>query len=219
MTKDSAAIRDQLGNDPDTVFFLNADYDENIGIDELSTVISGKTLGNSWIVGSSTNGLVGTNTATEGGGQQVVGGSARVETIKRIVNPNNTFREHFSDTIFKDTNSPNTANWDTTNLRLAMSDSGNHSTTYNTIATMLTTFLNEETVLTATIFANETRWNPNDLIKYFISADGGNNWQEFTIGVKQSFNFIGQDLRVKIVFFGNGAGDTYIEDLQVEYTI
>jgi len=40
MTKDSAAIRDQLGNDPDTVFVLNADYFETIGVEELALAMS-----------------------------------------------------------------------------------------------------------------------------------------------------------------------------------
>jgi len=219
MTKDSAAIRDQLGNDPETVFFLNADYDEEVGIDELSTIASTKTLGDAWIVGTATNGLVGVNTGTVGGGQQVVGGSGRIETIQRIVNPNDLFREHFTDEIFKDTGAPNTANWDTTNLRLAMSDSSDHSKAYNTTATTSQIFKNEQTVLTATLFADETKWNHNDLIKYFLSADGGENWQEFELGVEQTLLIKGEDLRVKIVFFGNGAKDTYIENLQVKYTI
>src|SRR3990167_8453574 len=126
MTKDTAAIRDQLGTDPDTTFFLNANYTEDVILEDNSAIVSTSTLGHSWIVGSTTNGIVGTNTATEDGQQQVVGSAGRVTTIQRIVNTNNTFREHFRDTTFQ--TYPLTANWDTTNFRLSMHTSNNHMT-------------------------------------------------------------------------------------------
>lgn len=217
MSKDSAAIRDQLGNDPDTSFYLNPDYKETVGIEETPFVLKTETLGHAWIVGTSTNAIVGVNTGTEDGQQQVVGGAGRVETIIRVVNNNNVFKEHFRDTDFQDTSQPNTADWDTTNFRLAMSSSSDKSTAYNTIATFKSMFLNLITITKATINATETKYG-SDLIKYFLSADGGQNWQEFTIGIESTFSFPGQDLRMKVLFFGNGANETYIEDPQVAYT-
>ena len=137
MTKDSAAIRDQLGNDPDVTFFLNADYDETIVVEEQSTIIKTEELGNGWIVGTASNGIVGVNTGTVGGGQQIVGGSfGTAEILIRVVNPNNTFREHFNSTLFQDENDHNTANWDTIQFRLAMSTGKSHSRAYHTIATL-----------------------------------------------------------------------------------
>lgn len=108
MSRDTAAIRDQLGNDPDTTFFLNADYDETIGVEEGPTKVSKKTLGHVWIVGSSTNAIVGAWTGTEDGQQLVVGSGddttdGRDTTIERVVNPNNTFNEHFRDEDYIDT--------------------------------------------------------------------------------------------------------------------
>lgn len=220
MSKDSAAVRDQLGNDPDITFYLNADYDETIVVEEQSTIIKTEELGNGWIVGTATNGIVGVNTGTVGGGQQIVGGSfGTAEIIIRIVNPNNTFSEHFNNTLFQDPNSHNTAVWDTTQFRLAMHTNNDHSRAYNTIATLSTIFLNVETVISATVNADETKWGDNDLIKYFLSANGGNDWEEVQRGINYFFKSQGQDLRVKIIFFGQGGAQTYIENLQVSYTV
>ncbi len=219
MSKDTAAIRDQLGNDPDETFFLDADYDESVGVEGGPAIVQGNTYGNSWIVGSSTNGIVGVNTGTEGGGQQVVGASGRVLTTVRIVNPNNVFHEHFRDTDFKDTDEPNTADWNTTLFRIAMHTSDDHNQAYNTISTFKSIFLNVQTIIRATLNATETRWNPNDKIAYFLSSDGGSNWEEVTVGIEHVFINQGQDLRIKVVFFGNGGASTYIEDPQVSYVV
>ncbi len=217
MSKDSAAIRDQLGTNPETIFLLNADFFEELGVEEQSTRVSTKTLGNAWIVGTTTNAIVGTNTGTQGGGQQVVGGSGRVTTLQRVVNPNNTFREHFRDDTFKDGSGGNTASWDVTNYRLAMSSVDDQGQVYNTVATFGEIFLNSQVVLRATVNCTETKFNPNDVIKYFLSANGGSDWEEFTLGVEKSFGTTGQDLRLKILFFGNGGLQTFVEDLSVEY--
>ena len=217
MSKTTAAIKDQLGTNPETTFLLNADYFETLGIEEGPTKVSKKTLGHSWIVGSTTNGLVGTNTSTEDGQQQVVGGHNRVETLHRIVNPNNTFHEHFRDTEYQDT--PTTANWDLVAGRLSMHTSNNHGTVYNTLATTKEIFLNVQTVLKATVTAVETKWNPNDKIGYFLSANGGGDWEECTRNVEHTFIATGQDLRAKIVFMGSGGNETYIEDLKISYKL
>jgi len=193
--------------------------DEVLRTVEKSTLIYEETIGHSWIVGSATNSIVGTWTGTQDGEQLVVGGAGRVLTLSKITNPNNVFRETFKATTFKDSNLPNTASWDTTNYKLAMHSSGNHSTAYNTIANFGSIFLNSQTVYSVRITATETRYSPSDLIKYFVSADGGNNWQEITINVSTSLTITGNDLRLRVVFFGQGAKDTYIEDLNVEYGI
>ncbi len=218
MSKDTAAIRDQLGNDPDVTFFLNTDYSESIGIEENSTTISGESLGNSWIVGSPTNGIVGTNLSTEGGGQQVVGSSGRALAIIRVVNPNNIFREHFRDTDFKD--SPTTADWDTTNFRIAMTTATSKKRAYTpTVATFKSIFLNQETITKVTIDTDETKWG-NDVIKYYFSSDGGRegSWEEVTMGIEHTFKVQGADLRLRIVFSGNGANQTYLENIRISYT-
>jgi len=117
MTKETAEIRDQLGKNPDVLPLLNADYYEYVTLEEGPALAKEKTLGNAWIVGSSTNGIVGTNTGTEGGGQQVVGGSGRTETVIRVVNNNNRFVEVFAfDEMIDTTNT--TATIDYTNRKV-----------------------------------------------------------------------------------------------------
>jgi len=65
-------------------------------VSNVGTVIGTKDfIGHSWIVGSSTNGIVGTNTDTADGQQQVVGGAGRVVTHLFITNGNNTYRKRF----------------------------------------------------------------------------------------------------------------------------
>lgn len=211
MTKTSAAIRDQLGNDPDTFPVLNADYTETLGLEEGPTVISTQTLGNAWIVGSSTNGLVGTNTGTQGGGQQVVGSNGRTTTVQRVVNPNRVFHEHFRDETFKA--SPTTAIWDTTNFRLALDTSGVGPTKVR-VATFSSISLNNGTVTKALLSCTETIWG-EDTIRYFIRTSTSNDWEEVTNGEEYTFTNVGSDIQLRIVFTGNGGNDTYIEDLNV----
>lgn len=215
--KDSAAIRDQLGNDPDVIQIPQFNYNQTIQIIELSAVISGQSLGESWIVGSATNGIVGTNTDTESGLQQVVGGSGRGQAVVRIVNPNNTYREFFGDTDFQDSSERNTADWDTTNLRLAMYSSNSHQQVYNTVATFDTIFMNSETVTKVTVDAIETKWG-NDEVRYFVRTSKNVDWEEATKGLELILNNPGTILKVMVIFVGQGGSDTYIEELKVNYS-
>jgi len=126
------------------------------------------------------------------------------------------FIERFGNTTYQA--SPTTANWDTTNLRLAMDTSDNHSTAYNTVATFSNISDVTDNIISATLTCTETKWNPNDVIKYFLSANGGSDWEEVTRGTAYTFTNVGNDLRARILFLGNGGVDTYIEDLEVRYT-
>lgn len=199
----------------DTVPLLKK-INETLRLEEGSSIISTQEIGHSFILGHSINGVLGVANGTDG--QQIIlgDGGKGASVVVYVVNPNNTFNEHFSSTTFS--TSPTTANWDTTNLRLAMHTSNIHTTIYNTVATLSSIFLNNQTVLSATVNATETKFITTDLIKYYLSADGGANWEEASIGVGHAFTATGQDLRVRIVFIGQGGCDTYIEDLQITYT-
>lgn len=210
-TKDSIGSKD---NTRDMILDRN---NEKLLIEENSTRVMTNTIGNSWIVGSTTNGIVGTNTGTQGGGQQVVGASGRSgEVVIRVINPNNNFREHFRDTTFKDTDALNTADWNTTLFRLAMTTKTDKSKAYNTIATSHTIFTNSKTVSKATFNATETKWG-SDVIKYYLSADGGASWEEVTLGIEHIFTNTGTDLKFRVIFIGNGANNTYSEDINISY--
>lgn len=175
------------------------------------------TLGHSFILGSAGNGVLGVNTGTEDGEQQVLGEAGRVETVVRVVNPGLTMIERFEFTTFKDA-SNTTADWDTSNSRLAMSSSGDHMVAYNTVATSLSVFLNVEDVVSVTLTADETVYG-SDQILYYLSANGGGAWEEVTNGTAHTFVNSDNDLRFKVVFIGNGGADTYIENLQVVYVV
>ena len=116
---DALKVKDQLGRPEDKNITVKR-FTETVITEDNVVVLTKKSLGNSWIVGSHRNGIVGTNTNTINGLQQVVGESGRTEVLHRVVNTNGIFREHFRDTYFKD--APNTtANWNTTLHRLSMS--------------------------------------------------------------------------------------------------
>lgn len=72
--------------------------------EERTEVWAERNIGNAWIVGSPTNGLVGANTGTVAGTQQIVGGGGMGAWVNvRILNPNNIFVEEFDGTDFIDT--------------------------------------------------------------------------------------------------------------------
>lgn len=133
--------------------------------------------------------------------------------FQRVVNYNNKYIEWFTTEHLK--HADTTANWDTSGL-LAMSDLTSHSTVNNTVAISENIFRNNQTVYGATLECEEHIWG-NDIIKYYLSADGGTNWEEVTRNVEHNFTNTGQLLRFKIVFIGNGNIDTYIKKLNITY--
>jgi len=212
---DSIKVKDQLGR-PEDKNITVIRKTETLIVESNTVHIKKRSLGNAWICGSATNGLVGTNTATEGGGQQVVGGSGRVDVLQAVVNPNKVYREHLRDTFYRDDDEPNTANWDTTNFRIAMSSSSNHATVYNTVAQSGSIAYDDGTITVATFTVDETKWNPNDQIILRLCADGS-TWETVINGIEHSFVVTGTDLKWMIIFIGNGAKDTYIEEPRVSY--
>ena len=192
MSKDTASIRDQLGNDPDTTFVLNADYYEDIGIEEDTTVIKTRDLGNSFVLGDATNGILGTAIGS-GGKQVVLGFDDRDITVKRVINPNKIFNEHFRDTDFLDTSATNTAYWDITNYRWVMSSSTDKRRTYNTVGTSSSIFYNQENVTKAKLSCDETKYG-GDVIRYYLSANGGTNWEEVSRNIEHSFTNIDAEI-------------------------
>lgn len=90
-------------NPADTTVPLLKKNDETIRLREKTTKVSQETIGHSWIVGSSTNGIVGANTNTQDGEQQVVGGAGRTATLLEVQNPNDRFIETFRFDTFIDT--------------------------------------------------------------------------------------------------------------------
>ena len=211
---DDVKVKDQLGRPEDIGVSIKRKEDFFV-VEEGPVLITQSTIGHAWIVGSSTNGLVGTNTGTYDGQQQTVGGGGRSTATLVVYNIDNTFKERFRDATFKD--SSTTAYWDTANFRLAMSSSSNHNVVYSTVGVFKSLVYNSGTFNKMTVSAVETKWG-NDVIHYFVSYDGGSSWEEAVLNSEKTLSSSGTDLRLKIVFFGNGGLSTFVEDVKVVYS-
>lgn len=192
MEFDSIKVKDQLGRPEDKGIFVKR-KDETVIVEEGPTHIQTRTLGNAWIVGTATNGIVGINTGTVGGGQQVVGGSGRVLTLKTVVNPNNIFREHFSTNYFEDTGTT-TADWADTEGELNLTNGEIAQSNEIAYAT--------GTITSAKIIATASAGDISDLA-FQLTADGGSNWENVTHATEHTFTNTGTDLRFKITASGN----------------
>jgi len=219
MSEETADIRDQLGDDPDVFPLLITGQNETFGIEEQSTVMWTINIGNAWVVGSSTNGIVGTNTGTVGGGQQVVGGVTSEQKI-RVLNPLNTFKERFRFDTFEDTTNTTATVDYTTNFRIDL--------TSGQVYTSDTIYANLENVNNVTAY-----WEGTGDVKVEASSDGGESWFEIEKNILFDFSStatpgdvfpmtfpftlggeggIGQDLRYKVTEKGSSTATiTYME--------
>lgn len=209
-------VRDELGSEPSVQNIAKLN-DEEIGVQAGPSKATANNIGCSWIVGSSTNGIVGTNLGTQNGQQQVVGSCGRTTSVVAVINPNNLFHEYFNLTEYQDSNATNTADWNGSLSRLAMTSDTDQGQSYNTVANSSSVALADGTITRARVTATETKFG-NDVIRYFLSADGGTTYQEFTLDTQANFTITGTDLRFRIFFSGNGANETYIDDLHIDYS-
>jgi len=148
----------------------------------------GSTLQQSFILGHSGAGLLGTS---EMGSKQ----SSFATT--RVVNPNRKFIQRFNGTFFKDTST--TATW---------TGGGLISFTSGQIAQSLPIYLNNETLSSATL----TITDGGNIIPY-LSADAGSNWEQVTSGTEHTFTNQGNDLRFKL----SASATTSTSYLEVTY--
>lgn len=204
MGRDEAELHDQLGRNPDTFPLLNANYQATVEIEEGPSRLITSTLGESWIVGSSTNGIFGANTSTVSGSQQVVGSSGRVDTLRSVVNPFNRFTEHFRDEEYVDSGNT-TASVDTsTNYRVDF--------TSGEVFTSSTIFKDSQDVTSVTAF-----WTQTGSVDFEISADGGSSWTTVSNGEETVLDSakIGQDLRYRVT--ETGASTATISEIKIIY--
>jgi hypothetical protein len=195
--------RDEVGSEP-TIHPIVKLKTENIIVPPLSIQTQENTLGNSWIVGSTTNGIVGTNTGTQNGLQQVVGGSGRVATISRVVNDNDTHFEVFTTRTFEDT-STTTGTWGSGELVLFAGQVGQSLSVYKdsgtaTQARMIVSMGSAGTVSDLTLQ---------------MTADGGTTFGTATNNTDFTFPVAGRDLRWKIA----ASGSAEISQIKITYTI
>lgn len=189
--------KNNLGNADTEKQILFVRIAEKVLLEEQGSNTRTDAIGHSWIVGSSTNGLVGPNTGTQDGSQQVVGGAGRVIVGKQVTNINNTFRTRFDTTDFKSTAST-TATW---------SGTGAVSFTAAQVATGSTCF-NCGTVKTATIYVDD----PTNLA-FEMTANGGTNWESVTHNELHTFTNTGSNLRFRLT----ASGTASISFLRITY--
>jgi len=108
IAKSHQQTRDSIGSEP-TILDIHKVRQCNIFMEQGPTQEKQQTEGHSFILGSSTNGILGTNTGTEDGQQQTLGDTT-VTTVVRVLNVGNKYVERFSFDNFKDT-SITTATW------------------------------------------------------------------------------------------------------------
>jgi len=154
--KDSQQVQDNINPTSDVVPILKRGSD-TIVLEEGPTIVKTQDIGNSFIIGHSTNGVLGDTTG--GGGEQIIlGDDSGVEVFKSVSSPNNTFREHFRFTDFED--SSGTATWDTTtNFRI--------------------NFTSGQVGLFKSVYLDS---NDTGTITGEVSLDGGGEWHTVTNG-------------------------------------
>jgi hypothetical protein len=178
----TSEMRQQISSEPDVQPIAKVKV-ENVYVGEASVKIQKRTLGNAWIVGSSTNGIVGPNTNTQNGLQQVVGGAGREDVVAAVLNSGDKHIQRFNNTEFFDsTNS--TGDWNSGNISL---------TSGETIRSTIIAF-NGNNIGFATL---NTDNSDNDLT-YYLSANDGTNWEEVTPGVQHTFTNTGTKLKWRV---------------------
>ena len=132
--------RDNLGSqDENKNIILIGPFTEKIGVEEGPTILKKRDVGTAFIWGHTDNGIWGTSAWG--------GGTIEAFSIQRVVNPNNTFHEHFRFSDLNDTTNT-TGSFSTTNFNVSMD--------YNEIYQTLEVFKNLESVQYATVYVDFT---------------------------------------------------------------
>jgi len=202
MSKDTVRIKDQLGRDPETFPLLNANYSEECLLEEGALIFdktgTGVDEANSWVVGSSTNGVVGTNTGTDNGLQQVVGRGSK--SYFKVVNPNNVFTEKFEFEDFENVDVTTATGWGTASL----------SFTNGQVAQSLSVYKDTTNISRATINVDDST---NLTVE--LSADGGTTWDSVTFGTENIFSVVGSELLFKLT----ASGVATVTELIISYGV
>jgi len=148
----------------------------------------GDTATYSFILGHSGAGILGTSK---------LGSNVSSWETTRVVNPNRKYIDNLLGTTFKDTSS--TATW---------TGGGQITFTGGETASSLTIYMNNETVSSATLTAVDS-----GSIDYYLSADGGTNWEKVTSGISHTFTNQGTDLRWR----ATSTGSASISSIEIEY--
>lgn len=117
-------------------------------------------------------------------------GTAETETLSQRTHPNNVYAEDYYDDDLVDTG--NTT---------ATVNTSAHSISFTTGETFRSNpiFLYKTTTITkATLSIPSTQITGSANLSFYLSADGGSNWESVTLGTQHTFTNTGSDLRIRI---------------------
>lgn len=198
---DRIAVKGQIGRPENVGFFLRKPS-EKVIVEEGPLLITQPRIGNSFILNSGKNGILGTWNGTDNGFQCLLGSNGRTELLKYVVNINNLAIERFKTTTFKDT-SATTSDWNVTS-------SGVLAMTNTEVAQSLSVACDGATTWSkATLYSDVT----TD-VTYYLSADAGAHWEAVTNLTEHVFTVTGTDLRWKAV----AGGTVTIHYIKVGYS-
>lgn len=210
--------RDELGSEDD-LRFIPKRFSEKMAVYQGPTVQEERSIGDRFIIGSFTNGMLGvnnpqvflTNESVDAIWGDATWGISRwteeysnIKEILSVTNPNNLFIENFrSDFMIDDAS---TGALDGTYPGKYTIGSGQQYT--SRLAYKDPTSTNKITTALVSVDSDEI---PGQIM---LSADGGLNYESFTNGVEQSFVNQGYELIVKLQNSGeqliDSNGDTFI---------
>jgi hypothetical protein len=190
-------------------------FTEDIHVDEHSTILKSRSISGNTLIWGSTSKAWGTpyqwnsaivtdafilgNVSSGRLGTDELGETLASFQVIGVTNPNNIYKESLRTDTFKDT-SNTTATWDTTNFRWTF-------TTGQVIQTLAISKDATVTITNATLSIESSQiTNPGNLT-FFLSADGGSNFEQVTNGVNHLFTNTGTELRLKITASGSAQID------------
>jgi len=183
--------RDALSSEPSTHQIYQI-RNESVQVELANVQIIKKTIGHSFILGSSINGVLGVWTVTADGQQLGLGEQNIQETVVGVYSPANKFVERFTFDNFK--NSSTNADWDTANHKLYFSGAIGVDTA---VSERVGPSDDSQTVVSAKLIVDDSDSNLSSATLY-LSADSGSNWEEVTNNTWHNFTNTGNDLRWKI---------------------
>lgn len=185
-------VRDELTSEPSVHDIPKVKNDTiRVEMGPISSILDNP--GHSFILGSSSNGLLGINTATSDGQQQVLGSAGEITSVLRVLNVADNFIERFTFDNFEDTGST-TADWDNDTAHALDMTSSEVAQSLTIAKDVGRTFTRATLIVEGTGTGN---------VAYQLSADGGSNFETVTLATQHTFTNTGTDLRFKFTASGN----------------
>jgi hypothetical protein len=217
--------RDSIGSNPD-ILPTPKIKKETIVVWQEPHIVHNRDINNSWIAGSSTNGIVGAWTGTAGGGQLVVGDTTNTQTLLSVTNHNNTYVNFLratpnntsSTVVYGLLDSTSTGTVDTTNFRIDLdtdefiiwkvyADAAPVSRAKITLSTdseRTNMTFSSGSALTFDITFDTTFGSIAGNTQLELSPDGGDTWYAAENDVFTTFTIPGNELLVRITALDDG---------------